>query len=615
MPKISVIIPVYNVEAYLSECLDSVINQTFKDIEIICVNDGSTDNSLDILRTYAEKDPRIKVINQTNQGLSVARNTGIKKACGEYISFIDSDDFINVNLYETLSKYFPAEMICFNAQAFGDNFIPEKLQKTLKCRQNGWQKVSDKLIFKTNVHAWNKLFKTEIIKNNNIKFPEGLYFEDFVFLWDYMLKIKAAYYLSDGNNYYYYRQRSTSIMNNCSSRSIDHLYVWHNLYERLKTQDVLKYHKHSIIKLFEMYFKLAYRLSDNSNRNLITETAKKYAEEINYKDFECLQTNIINNSSKENLWQKVFSLKNKEKFGLQHKIITILGIKFAYAPAAKKIKFPDNCQDIVINNLKELTYKYKRIAVFASFSSNGRISDRVIYYLKGLKQICDAIIFVADSPIIPDEVDKIRDLVIFAQFKRHNEYDFGSYKYGVQFAQNNKLLNNIEELILCNDSCYGPVYPFDNVFSEMKNKECDFWGLSSDIIEKEHVQSFFYVFKRNIFSNPKFLGFVNNIKHQRNVAGIIKKYEAGFTHYLTKLGYKFCTYIPLEIEENSYDKSINKSTSFPCTLIKKYKYPLIKVKIFDKNTVLLEQSAQKTLDYLADVNPELYDIICKELNI
>lgn len=79
MPKISVIIPVYNVEAYLSECLDSVINQTFKDIEIICVNDGSTDNSLDILRTYAEKDPRIKVINQTNQGLSAARNTGIKK--------------------------------------------------------------------------------------------------------------------------------------------------------------------------------------------------------------------------------------------------------------------------------------------------------------------------------------------------------------------------------------------------------------------------------------------------------------------------------------------------------------------------------------------------------
>lgn len=154
--------------------------------------------------------------------------------------------------------------------------------------------------------------------------------------------------------------------------------------------------------------------------------------------------------------------------------------------------------------MKELTYKYKRIAVFASFSSNGRISDRVIYYLKGLKQICDAIIFVADSPIIPDEVDKIRDLVIFAQFKRHNEYDFGSYKYGVQFAQNNKLLNNIEELILCNDSCYGPVYPFDNVFSEMKNKECDFWGLSSDIIEKEHVQSFFYVFKQNIFLTQNF---------------------------------------------------------------------------------------------------------------
>ena len=92
MPKVSVIIPVYNVEKYLKQCLDSVVNQTLKDIEIICVNDGSTDNSLEILEEYAQKDNRIIIISQENQGQSVARNIALEKATGEYVGFVDSDD-------------------------------------------------------------------------------------------------------------------------------------------------------------------------------------------------------------------------------------------------------------------------------------------------------------------------------------------------------------------------------------------------------------------------------------------------------------------------------------------------------------------------------------------
>ena len=92
-PKISLIIPVYNVEKFLRECLDSVVNQTMRDIEIICINDGSTDGSLDILKKYAAKDDRIIVINQTNGWLSAARNSGLKIARGEYIQFVDSDDY------------------------------------------------------------------------------------------------------------------------------------------------------------------------------------------------------------------------------------------------------------------------------------------------------------------------------------------------------------------------------------------------------------------------------------------------------------------------------------------------------------------------------------------
>ena len=102
MAKISVVVPVYNVEAYLERCLDSLINQTLSDIEIICVNDGSTDSSPEKLEEFAKKDSRIKIINQENGGLSAARNTGIEAATGEYIGFVDSDDYVDLDFYEKL---------------------------------------------------------------------------------------------------------------------------------------------------------------------------------------------------------------------------------------------------------------------------------------------------------------------------------------------------------------------------------------------------------------------------------------------------------------------------------------------------------------------------------
>ena len=616
MPKISVIIPVYNVEKYLEKCLDSVINQTFKDIEIICVNDGSKDKSEEILKRYSTLDSRIRIINQQNQGLSAARNTGIEHAEGEYISFIDSDDYIDDTLYETLINHLPVDMICFNAQAFGNVHIDNKLNKNLICRQNGLQKVTDKLIFKTNVYAWNKLFKTEIIKKYDIKFPAGLYFEDFVFLWDYMTHIKNAYYLCDNKKYYFYRQRSSSIMNNCSDKSIHHLYAWHNLYQRFVNNDLLKKHNKSIRKLFELYLRLAYKLSDEKNKPLITETAKKYAQEINYKNIEKLIENI--NHDKiiySNIFEKIFSLKNKERYGLKHKVITIFGIEIAYAPPSKKIKFPADMQNMIIDNIKNYNHNtHKRITIFASFNKDGKIPDYVIYYLKELLKISDGIIFIADNPVLKEEAEKIKELVIFAQFERHNEYDFGSYKRGFNIARKNNLLKNSNEIIFCNDSCYGPVYPFENVFDIMKTKKCDFWGLSSDVIKEEHVQSFFYVFKKNIFTDNKFIKFINNIKHQRNVAGVIKKYEAGLTSFLTKAGYKFLTYIPLTINENANNNTINKSLYLPFVLLSKYKFPLIKIKIFSDKNIHNKNEIKNILNYLKNENKALYEIVQKDIN-
>ena len=102
MPKVSIVIPIYNVEQYLRECLESVVNQTLKEIEIICVNDGSTDSSPEILKEYAEKDNRIKVISKPNSGYGHTMNVGIDAAIGEYIGIVESDDYVKLDMYETL---------------------------------------------------------------------------------------------------------------------------------------------------------------------------------------------------------------------------------------------------------------------------------------------------------------------------------------------------------------------------------------------------------------------------------------------------------------------------------------------------------------------------------
>ena len=181
MPAISVIIPVYNVEKYLRECLDSVVNQTFRDIEIICINDGSTDGSPAILEEYAAKDIRIIIINQENSGQSVARNNGLKIAAGEYVAFLDSDDYMELNLCETAyqkAQQTGADIIMYFYDTFGDECrrspaIDTILDDEIVIRARKIDAVNDNY----NV-IWNLLYKRSFLQNNNIYFLENVLFED-----------------------------------------------------------------------------------------------------------------------------------------------------------------------------------------------------------------------------------------------------------------------------------------------------------------------------------------------------------------------------------------------------------------------------------------------------
>lgn len=222
---ISVIIPVYNVEQYLKRCLESVINQTYKNIEIICINDGSTDKSLNILENYKTQDNRIKVFNQENKGLSETRNRGINLAEGKYIFFIDSDDWLELNALESLMSKIILEEIDIVIGGINKVYFNKKIKVVLNCNSKNIYNPSEYIESAINekkfvVNVWNKLYKKEILLKNKIKFKEGRLYEDFLFTLQYLLKCRKIY-ITENIVYNYFLFRENSIVNKISEKDLD----------------------------------------------------------------------------------------------------------------------------------------------------------------------------------------------------------------------------------------------------------------------------------------------------------------------------------------------------------------------------------------------------------
>ncbi len=216
-PKFSIIIPVYNVENYLSRCLDSVVNQTLLDIEIICVNDGSKDNSDRILKQYANLDDRIKIIEKENGGLSSARNAGMKIARGDYICFLDSDDYVEKFFCERLYK----EVLENNPDiiVFGANIFPLTkdtefwIYKSLSPITHKFRRFSSAILLSDNrgyPFVWRNCFKRNYLHQKRLQFNEDIKFgEDTVFQLCAFPGAKNIIYISDKlYNYRYDRKNS-----------------------------------------------------------------------------------------------------------------------------------------------------------------------------------------------------------------------------------------------------------------------------------------------------------------------------------------------------------------------------------------------------------------------
>lgn len=247
MPKVSVIVPFYNVEKYIEKCLESLVNQTLEDIEIILVNDGSKDDSLDIAKKFIQKFPnKIIYLEKENGGLSDARNYGIPHAKGEYIAFLDSDDYIEKDMYKDMYEIAQKEKSDMVECDFYWEF-PNKMKKSVG--QLYYEK--KEMLEKIRVVAWNKLIKRELLENEEIRFPKGYRYEDVEFTYKLVPFLDKVSFLK--KTYIHYIQREGSITNSQNEKNMQIFNVLENVIKYYKEKNIYEEYKDEIEYVYIRY--------------------------------------------------------------------------------------------------------------------------------------------------------------------------------------------------------------------------------------------------------------------------------------------------------------------------------------------------------------------------
>ena len=211
MAKISVIVPIYNAEKYLAQCIESLIHQTHRDLQILLINDGSTDSSLAIAERYAAQDSRIEIISQPNKGQAAARNIGLLHATGDWISFVDADDYLETDCYTQLIPYSPSQDIIH----FGFRRVTDSHEVLFERIPRHPYRYTT---------PWSRLYRRKWLVDNAISFPEGMYYEDVVFTTDVWLHQPQQTILPYiGYNYLFNRTSTTAIVHKADQKRLFYL--------------------------------------------------------------------------------------------------------------------------------------------------------------------------------------------------------------------------------------------------------------------------------------------------------------------------------------------------------------------------------------------------------
>ena len=302
--KISVIIPVYNTKKYIARCLNSIISQTFKDFEIIVIDDGSTDNSKNIIKDIMTKhtDVAINYIYQKNAGQAAARNLGISKAKGEYISFVDSDDYLDDTMFEALYK----EAVKSNADIVVNAYrnVYEDNEYTFVSKNfKFWSEDNAVNYMVSNAAPWGKLIKTSILQDNHLDFPSGIYYEDVAIVPAYALYVNKISYVAEPH--YNYLQRVGSVMNQTAyNKKFEDIFAALN---NLKTE-FDKAGKFETYKKELEYIYINHLLCAASQRFLLYDNLKEAKENV-YKISDIMKENFPD--CKKNIYFKNIARKTR----------------------------------------------------------------------------------------------------------------------------------------------------------------------------------------------------------------------------------------------------------------------------------------------------------------
>ncbi|MBO6273218.1 glycosyltransferase [bacterium] len=339
MPKVSVIIPVYNVEKYLRQCLDSVVNQTLQDIEIICVNDGSTDSSLQVLEEYAQNDFRIKIVNKSNSGYGASMNVGLNNATGEYIGIVEPDDFIGLDMYENFYKTAYENNLDF-VKGYYYEYCSLPIEKNELVANYDRNKICNRILkpieypetFVGGASIWSAIYKRDFLIKNNIRFLEtpGASFQDTSFWIKVLFSAERGMFIDKAYNYYRIDNENSSVKSNSKIFCIcDEMHELEKRYadnkEFITIINSLKLDKYSwnynrLNKQGQKQFKATYLKELTpiiKSNDYIPALALEYSIKT-FKEVKC----------GSNILQKIFSIKNsKDK---SHKIITIVGLRLKF---------------------------------------------------------------------------------------------------------------------------------------------------------------------------------------------------------------------------------------------------------------------------------------------
>lgn len=349
MPKVSVIIPVYNVEQYLSKCLESVINQTLQDIEIICINDGSTDNSLQILEEYAQKDSRIIVINQQNQGVAAARNKGLEIASGCYIGFVDPDDWVDSDFFEKLYEKSENETIDILKGNFDIVHTDGTTETTKEQEQIEKELQQTNFPFNSFYSAWlSAIYKKDLIDNYKINFPDTLYLEDIAFLHKF-LYVASSFGLVNNTFYHNFKRPDSLTTKKQDKKMYEHCFnsrkdiaiflneneINKDRYLQFFNNKVIGGCYYSLLCLvqnlgfenFDYFSEFIFNVFDSCKYkdDLLNCRNDEFIKILKNKNTKKLRKLLVKQHPELSFLQKIFSIKNWGCF----KILSILGFEIA----------------------------------------------------------------------------------------------------------------------------------------------------------------------------------------------------------------------------------------------------------------------------------------------